>query len=161
MTAVALALGVTGLALALTTLVETLDENVFFLCAAANNAKGNGNSTTLEANPPPRGPNYFHGSALPLLLVRLKLGRHRDLEDFPVIRILEHLVPDTWRLVPGVAGLDADLPDVLKVELRPALDQVDHLEFELVRMVAHRPCAGLIGPNDVRQRLALSGSLDA
>ena len=103
----------------------------------------------------------FPGSALPFLLARLKLGRHRDLEDFPVIRILDHLVPDAGRLVPGVSGLDADLPDVLKVELRPALDQVDHLEFELVGMVAHRPCAGLIGPNDVRQHLAFSGSLDA
>ena len=92
--------------------------------------------------------------------MRLELGRHGDLEDFPVIRILKYLVPDTWRLIPDVAGLDADLPDVLKVELCPALDQVDHLEFELVRMVAHRLCAGLIGPNDVRQHLTLSGSLD-
>ena len=91
----------------------------------------------------------------------LELGRHGDLDDFPVIRILQHFVPNTRRLIPGVAGCDPDLAYILEVESRPTLDQINHLKIQVMRVVTHRAFTGLVGTNDLSQNSSFGGLLDA
>ena len=41
-------------------------------------------------------------------------------------------VPNTRRLIPGVAGFDPDLAYILVVESRPTLDQINHPKIQVM-----------------------------
>ena len=68
---------------------------------------------------------------------------------------------DVGSLVPTVAGLEADLTDVFKLDPSPAVQHVVHLELEIVGVIAAGTAARFLGTDDVREDLALAGLYDA
>src|SRR5581483_6175969 len=62
----------------------------------------------------------------------LEIRRHYDFQNFAVVGIAGDLVLDAWRLNPAAARAHADRPLAFEIGLDPALEDINHLEFDVV-----------------------------
>ncbi len=94
---------------------------------------------------------------------RPEIRRQDDLQELNVVGVIQDHVPDLRRLGPAAALLHRGLALAFHVGLDPALEHIDHLEFDVV-IVELRHFLGIARPlqaDDMRLRQAMRRVLDA
>src|SRR5215510_4872619 len=69
-----------------------------------------------------------------LQLDGLEVGRQHDLQHLAVVGIVEHLVKDARRLQPAAPSPHDMRAGALELGLDPALEDIDHLQVDVVEM---------------------------
>src|SRR5215472_8878494 len=82
---------------------------------------------------------------------RIELRRQDDLQELAVVGVVENAVLDAWRLGPARTGAHHDLSLSLVFSLNPPLEDIDHLEVDVVIVALgnHRRIAGRDHADDV------------
>jgi hypothetical protein len=87
-------------------------------------------------------------------------GQH-DLQNFDIVRVRYFAVANARRLVHAGASFQSVLTLALVLKNRPALEHINQLHGHLVHVPFARGLGAFARTNDVHDRLALSGQVDA
>src|SRR5215510_15322282 len=92
-------------------------------------------SNSGHGSPPPDCAGAcFAGTTKSLQLDGLEVGRQHDLQHLAVVRIVEHPVTDARWLQPAAPSPHDMRAGALELGLDPALEDIDHLQVDVVEM---------------------------
>src|SRR5690242_4282129 len=92
---------------------------------------------------------------------RRELSRRGDLDHLEIGRMATFDVPDAGRLIDATAFAQAHAADTFVFELHPALEDVNHLEPELVIVALGLGATAASRADDMGEHLAVRGFRDA